>query len=73
MRKLLEQLQLDQWTTWVLLMAFLVTASLFAFQMWRILTMKRETRDHAANLPLEGDQVEIEVPVPADSNQRSDR
>ncbi|MGF1450182.1 MAG: hypothetical protein ACFB20_12295 [Opitutales bacterium] len=72
MRKLLEQLQLDEWTTWVLLMAFAATFALFAFQMWRILTMKREKREHAAKLPLEPDVTEIEVPVPADPNQRSD-
>ncbi|MGF1484704.1 MAG: hypothetical protein ACFBZ8_10115 [Opitutales bacterium] len=62
MRKLLEQLQLDQWTTWVLLVAFVLTASLFTYQVWRIVTMKREKREHAANLPLAPDDAEVLIP-----------
>jgi hypothetical protein len=61
MRKLLEQWSQADWAVWVLLTAFILTTSLFAFQVFRILTMKREKREHAAHLPLQADDEEVSV------------
>lgn len=48
----------DDWTTIVPVIAFIVTFTVFAVAIVRSIRMKKSTREHLSNLPLEDDDTE---------------
>ena len=51
-----KRLNVEEWMTAITIIAFILTFSTFVFFTVRALMTKKEKLDHAANLPLEGEE-----------------